>query len=661
MTAEHLIVRAVDYFLAFGGALLLTFLLTPLVRRMNQRLGMVDKPDARRINKVPVPRGGGLALVLGVYVSYGIFVLATGRPPLQVNGLDPAQAGALYWKLVALGSAIAALGFADDRFNLRPWVKLLGQVAVALLVWSWAGLGFGTLWSGLPAGLDCALTVFWIVGAVNAFNLIDGLDGLASGLALIATIGMAGTLVLLKNPQQALFYLAFAGGLLAFLRYNYNPASIFLGDCGSMFIGFTIATLPLISQTPNSFLVSVGVPLLAMGVPIFDTALAILRRSLRGVIRRRDGAGKGGGQVMTADSDHLHHRILRAVGLNQRKAAWILYGIAAFFVGVGLLGVSLDLSDLTGLGAAHPHSYAAGLWLVALTVAAVVIFKDMARIELFDAGRLLNAVVRDGGTRTRRRFGRLRVPFYVACDVLALVVVYFLCVWALRMPLSRAILRIGFPVQILSTFTSLVFFNTYRTVWARAMTSNYVRLFLACVLGVVVSAVVTYYARFVSASGGANYAPYFIGHIKAMALAYAVSSFVALALVRILRAIVRDTFYAMDCSRLKTRPDVSRVLVYGAGLRYRTFRRELVRTTSANNRMIVGLLDDDILLRGQYIGGMKIYGTLGQAPEIIRRTNADAVVVACVVSDEWLEVIRKTLAPTGVKVTLFSFSEKEIT
>ena len=661
MTPKHLIVRALDYFLAFGGAFLLTFLLTPLVRRMNRFLGMVDKPDARRINKVPIPRGGGLALVLGVYASYGIFVLASGRPPLQVNGLDPAQSGALFWKLVALGSSIAALGFADDRFGLRPSVKLLGQVAVAALAWGWAGLGFGTLWSGLPAGLDCALTVFWIVGAVNAFNLIDGLDGLASGLALIATIGMAGTLVLLNNPQQALFYLAFAGGLLAFLRYNYNPASIFLGDCGSMFIGFTISTLPLVSQTPNSFLVSVGVPLLAMGVPIFDTALAILRRSLRRALRRRNGTEEGNGRVMTADADHLHHRILRAVGLNQRKAAWILYGVAAFFAGVGLLGVSLDLTDLTGLDAEHPHSYAAGLWLVALTVAAVVIFKDMARIELFDAGRLLNSVVRDGGTRTRRRFGRLRVPFYVACDVLALVAVYFLCVWALRMPLSRAVLRIGFPVQILSTFASLVFFNAYRTVWARAMTSNYVRLFLACVLGVVITAVVTYYARFVSAGGGANYAPYFIGHIKAMALAYAVSSFVALALVRILRAVVRDTFYALDCSRLKTRPDVSRVLVYGAGLRYRAFRRELVRTTNANDRMIVGLLDDDILLRGQYIGGMKIYGTLGQAPEIIRRTNADAVVIACAVTDEWLEVVRKTLGPTGVKVTLFSFSEKEIT
>ena len=196
MNTQRLIVRALDYATAFGGALALTLVLTPLVRWMNQRLGMVDKPDARRINKVPIPRGGGLAIIVGVYVSYAVFTLASGRPPLQVDGLAPEAALALFWKLCALGAAIAALGLADDRFGLDPKVKLAGQAAVAALVWWWAGLGFSRLWPDIPAGLDCALTVFWIVGAVNAFNLIDGLDGLASGLALIATIGMAGTLFL---------------------------------------------------------------------------------------------------------------------------------------------------------------------------------------------------------------------------------------------------------------------------------------------------------------------------------------------------------------------------------------------------------------------------------------------------------------------------------
>ena len=169
-------------------------------------------------------------------------------------------------KMAILALATALLGLADDRFSLPPKLKLLGQLVIAFLVWWWADLGFNDLWPSLPKWLDCALTVFWITGAVNAFNLIDGLDGLASGIAFIATLGMAGGGFFVPEPPTTLFYFAFAGGLLGFLRYNYHPASVFLGDCGSMFIGFVVSTLPLVSHVPNSFLVSVGVPLLAMGV-----------------------------------------------------------------------------------------------------------------------------------------------------------------------------------------------------------------------------------------------------------------------------------------------------------------------------------------------------------------------------------------------------------
>jgi FlaA1/EpsC-like NDP-sugar epimerase len=258
-------------------------------------------------------------------------------------------------------------------------------------------------------------------------------------------------------------------------------------------------------------------------------------------------------------------------------------------------------------------------------------------------------VVRDKGTRNRRRLARLNVPLHIAADLAALIAVWFLCVWALRMPLSRAMLRVGLPLQVISTFVCLVLFGTYRTIWSRAMISNYMRLFFACAFGAATALLLVYYTPV-----------HFHGHSKAMALAFATSSYVGVIVVRIARGVVRDFFYALDCSRLKARKDVSRVLVYGAGLRYRSFRRELVRTTSANNRMIVGLIDDDILLRGQYIGGLKVMGTLAQAPEIIKEVNADAVVVACVVSDSWMKVIRDMLGPTGVKITQFRFVEEPV-
>ena len=148
--------------------------------------------------------------------------------------------------------------------------------------------------------------------------------------------------------------------------------------------------------------------------------------------------------------------------------------------------------------------------------------------------------------------------------------------------------------------------------------------------------------------------------IAGATLVYFLVSFLLISSARMARPLVRDVFYAIDCSRLKGRKDVSRVLVYGAGLRYRTYRREFVRKTTANDRIIVGLLDDDILLRGQYVGGIKVYGTLMESPEIINRVNADAVVIACEISDSWLKIVRQTLEPTGVKITHFNFEEKEI-
>ena len=618
------------YLAAFLAPLVVTLLATPVVRELNRRLGMVDKPDPRRINKVPIPRGGGVALVFGVLVPYLAFHLVTGRPWIQ--GLSDPQA----YVLSALAVAIALLGFADDRFSLPPKAKLLGQVVVAVLVWAWAGLGFRVLWPALPVGLDCLLTVFWIVGAVNAFNLIDGLDGLASGLALIAVVGMAGALFFMRNPQATLFYFALAGGLLGFLRYNYHPASVFLGDAGSMFLGFTVSTLPLASQVPNSFLVSVGVPLLAMGVPIFDTALAILRRSVRHLLARRlPGTDAKAGEVMTADADHLHHRILRAAGLNQRKAAWILYVCAASLVVTGLVAMLLK-------------SHAAGLWLAALAVSAVVIFKD-AKIELFDAGSLLNAVAHASDRQSRRRFAVLSVPFYVFFDLFALVAVFLVCAWALRMPLDLHAIRAHLSVRVFSTFAFLVFFRAYRTAWSRALPSNYVRLFLACAFGSVAGSVFVYYWPSLS-----------IFQLKAMTLAYAVVAFTALLVLRAFRGLVRDVFYAVDCSRLVARKDVSRILVYGAGLRYQAFRRELVRTTAANDRIIVGLLDDNVYLKGRYIGGIRVCGTINDAPSVVNALNVDAVVVACRVSDDWLKVVREILRPTGVKLTLFSVSETPV-
>ena len=623
--------KTAPYWGLFVGTFLLGLVLTPLCRELARTCGMVDAPSARRINKVPTPRAGGLAVFLAVTVALAVYMLVTGER------LSPLYSNEVIWRLMGLSAVLVVVGLADDKFGLPPVVKLAGQVAVALGAFFFCRAGFHMVpfFSGIPPWLDCILTTFWIVGAVNAFNLIDGLDGLAAGLALIAAVGMGGALVFIGYPQATLVYLAFAGACLAFLRYNFNPASVFLGDTGSMYIGFLLSVLPLVMKSGDSLFVSLGVPLLAMGVPIFDTTLAILRRSIRAVLfREHYGREEGSTHVMQADTDHLHHRILRRF-VSQRKAAFALYALAAFFVAVGF-------------GALALRDRAAGLFIVAFVVAVVIVVRDMRRIELWDAGRLLNAVAHDSTTAVRRRRAMLSIPFYVAMDALLLVAAWFLTMLELSIPVTSTACHTHLPLCVVPVFFALVLFRAYSTVWSRARISNYVRLAVAVAAGVLVCDATIILMGY----------PHV--HMLAFTALYAQNAFLALVALRFVRPIVRDLFYALDSARLADDPATIRILVYGAGLRYSTFRSELVRSASRNSRIIVGLLDDDILLRGHCIGGIRVCGSLSSAKVAIRALRADTVVIACQLTPARLRLAQKVFAEAGVRVMLWSCEEKEL-
>ena len=626
----HVLAKTAPWWGLSLASFLLCYALTPLCRALARRLGMVDVPSARRINTVPVPRGGGLAVYLATTLTLLAYTGATGA------AVSPLFSNAVLHRMMALGGALVVVGLLDDKFGLPPRVKLAGQVAVALGAFFWCDLGFHTipLLRGIPPFLDGLCTVFWIVGAINAFNLIDGLDGLATGLALIAAVGMGGALFFVGYPQATLAYFVFAGACLAFLRYNFHPASVFLGDTGSMYLGFVLSTLPLLMKSSDSLFVSLGVPMLAMGVPIFDTALAILRRTLRAVLVREErGADAGGARVMQADTDHLHHRILRQL-VSQRKAAVALYALAAFLVAVGFGGLAL-------------RDRAAGLFILAFIVGVVVVVRDMRRIELWDAGRLLNSIAHERDRAGRRR-RMLAVPYYVAADVALLVLVCLFNALALGRRIDGHFLHTGLPLCVVPVFFCLIFFRAYATVWSRARISNYVRLVAACFVG--------------TFGGAAALILFHFPHrnLLAFSLLFFALSSLALCGVRLVRPVLRDLFYALDGGRLADDPSASRVVVYGAGLRYAMFRRELVRSASRSRRVVVGLLDDDVLLRGLYIGGQRVHGTLAQAKAVLARLRADAVVIACVLSPERLARARRIFAEAGVRVSVWSWAEEEI-
>ena len=289
--------------------------LTPSVKRLALRLGAIDRPGGRRIHKRPVPRMGGLAIVLGFFLAALLFC-----PRETLLALLP---GALL---------IAAMGAADDCLGLRPGVKLLLQLAAAALAVRGGVVIRVFLGQPLPGALAVGLTIFWFVACTNAVNLIDGLDGLACGISALGALTMLLVSLAASAPPAGLILAALTGACLGFLPYNRCPAQIFMGDLGSQFLGYVLAAASVLGALKLHALFSFFVPLLALSVPLADTAFAFFRR----ILRRKS--------PFQADKSHIHHRLL-ALGLTQKQAVALLYAVSSVF---GLLAVLLAGTSALG-------------------------------------------------------------------------------------------------------------------------------------------------------------------------------------------------------------------------------------------------------------------------------------------------------------------------
>jgi len=291
-------------------ALALSLLLTPLCRVLCIRYGFVDAPDHnRKVHTSPIPRAGGIPIVIAYVAAFGLLFLTRTNG----SGLVHAHLGAA----LAIAPAVAVVfvtGLLDDFFSLSPWQKFAGQLLAAGLAWQ-AGVRIHFA-SGIAIGgpLSFVVTVFWLVGCANALNLIDGLDGLASGIALFATLTSFAAGVLQGNYLLLVVTAPLAGALLGFLRYNFNPASIFLGDSGSLSVGFLLGCFAVVWSQKSATLLGMTAPLMALAIPLADTALSIARRFLRGR------------PLFSADLGHIHHLLLKR-GLTVRGVTLLLYGV----------------------------------------------------------------------------------------------------------------------------------------------------------------------------------------------------------------------------------------------------------------------------------------------------------------------------------------------
>ncbi|WP_196593984.1 glycosyltransferase family 4 protein [Pectinatus sottacetonis] len=315
-------------FFAFFITFVIVLLITPLVIKFAVKTGAMDTPDKRKVHSVPIPRLGGLGIYIGVVATILILVSTTNIAAGHRDDLLGLLAGS---------SFIVIVGLIDDYKNLPAKVKLLGQIAAACILVSFdVRIDFLTnpfgKWIFLEY-LSLPVTVFWVVGLTNTINLIDGLDGLAAGVSTIASITL-----LLVALQQHDFFVVFltaslVGAGLGFLRYNFNPARIFMGDTGSMFLGFMLAGISIVGVVKSATTIALIVPILALGLPILDTTFAIIRRY------------RGGTPIFKPDKGHLHHRLLD-LGFTQRQAVLLMYVFSSF---LGLSAIALtQVNEYTG-------------------------------------------------------------------------------------------------------------------------------------------------------------------------------------------------------------------------------------------------------------------------------------------------------------------------
>lgn len=560
------------HLIAVAASLVLALVLTPVVRALARRWGVVARPKTDRWHKKPTAMLGGTAVFLSVLITYLFLV------PHTRNG----------WVVIGASSFLFLVGLVDDLVHTKPYQKLIGQVMGAAFVIYY---GLSTTWTG-SALVNMVITIFWLIGITNAINLLDNMDGLAGGIAAIASIFLALSFVANGQMTEALMLAVFATALLGFLAYNFNPASIFMGDCGSMFIGFFLSSTALLSIAgtagrSRSLLPVLTVPILILFIPIFDTTFVTVLRKLSG-----RAASQGG-------RDHTSHRLV-ALGMSERRAVWMLYGFATLS---GLLAIlvrqlKLDVSLAAILG-----------FTVLLTLLGVY----LAGVKVYDEEDVKSAPETPLFAFLVDLSYKRRV-FEVLLDVVLIILAYYSSYALVFGPFSmesrdwQLFLR-TVPLLVFIKMATFLLVGVYRGIWRYTSVDDLVVFSKGVVLGSIASILAILFAfRFREFSRAV-----FVLDVMFLLMMLAGSRMA----FRLFRQILPTQRARDGC----------RVLIYGAGDAGELLLRELL-----NNRELqyapVGFVDDDPRKKGKVIHGLRVYGGNGQLRSLCREQRVDEVLIS---------------------------------
>src|SRR2546425_2245083 len=575
LSLSNLIPPAVSFALAL--------LLTPLVRMLARRWGFVAKPKTDRWHKNSTAMMGGVAIWLAVGGTY-----------LSLVPHSPQR-----WVVLGAASFLFLVGLVDDWLHIKPYQKLIGQViGAAIVVKSVLAL----LWTrSLPVNM--VITIFWLIGITNAINLLDNMDGLATGVAAIASCFLTVNFVSVNQPTEAVMMAVFTAALLGFLVYNSHPASIFMGDSGSMFIGFFLASAALVNVSggrSRSLASVLAVPILVLFIPIFDTTFVTILRKVSG-----RAASQGG-------RDHTSHRLV-ALGMSERRAVLMLYGLAAIS---GLLAIWLRTLR-TDIGLALLAFLTIGLTLLGVYLAGVKAYDEesQAAREKPPFAFLVD-------------FSYKRRVFEVLLDVCLIILAYW-SAYAIKFeafsgsPAWRLFLR-TLPIVVVVRLAAFLLFGVYRGIWRYTSIDDFVAFAKAVAAGSIISMLIILFKfRF----QGFSRAVFVIdGLMMLMVLAGSRMAF------RLFRQVLPGGKIATG----------RRALIYGAGDAGELLLRELVNNRELNCAP-VGFMDDDPSKRGKVIHGFPVFGGNGLLHKIITQHQIEQIMISTprISDDRIAEIMRE--------------------
>jgi UDP-GlcNAc:undecaprenyl-phosphate GlcNAc-1-phosphate transferase len=575
----------------------LSLFFTPLVISYAKRIGAIDQPNERKVHKQPIPRLGGVAIYISFFLSLVVAIYVDPEMN-RLAGMSPSS-GVM---LVASLTLVLALGIWDDLRSLTPGKKFIAQVLAASIVY-FAGFRISAITH--PFGSELLelgvfaypLTILWIVGVTNAINLIDGLDGLASGVALIASITIFSISLIKGDATTAIMALLMAGALIGFLRYNFQGARIFLGDSGSLFIGFTLAILSMRSSTKGSTAFSIIVPVLALGLPIMDTMLSMIRRFLKSVIPSSKGSSPAKGRfsaLFHPDRGHIHHRLIDR-GLSHRKVVLLLYLVSCLF-GIGAFAVTFS------------NNFAASLIITSIAIATFVGVSQLKYREM--------AILRNGLFLPMYEWPLFQSSLFLSFLDLGFMTAAYLLAYDLAFH-GAAPLGLTGPtflggMALMTGLQMVTFF--FSGLYRHAIRQFGLGDILKIVKGVVVTAAVSFFVLLLLPSHRGLTDPTF----------FLLNFFILLSLVLVARGSFRVLNYL---SRREGKAECTRVLIYGADATGLLLLHRFIHDDSFRY-CPVGFLDVDPRLEGKRLDGYPIFGGHWKLARLVRTKQIKEVILA---------------------------------